>query len=43
MRGMDVEKDCIKLDVRDMPTEAALEKVRAALEEAGYTEEDIHE
>lgn len=40
--GMDVETDCIKLDVRDMTTDDAIEKVRAALEEAGYSEDDIH-
>ena len=38
--GMDVDTDCLKLDVRDMSTEAAIEKVSAALEEAGYEMED---
>lgn len=39
--GMDVEKDCIMLDVRDMTTQQAIDKVSAALEEEGFTEDDI--
>ena len=39
--GLDVEKDLIKLDIRKMTTEQAFEKVKDALEELGYTEDDI--
>ena len=39
--GLDIDKDLIKLDIRDMTNEQAFEKVQAALEELGYSEEDI--
>lgn len=34
--GMDVETDAVKLDIRDMTTEKALEVVRRALEDMGF-------
>ena len=34
--GMDMEKDCVMLDIRDMTNEKAFEKVKAALIELGY-------
>lgn len=37
--GMDMEKDCVMLDIRDMTNEKAFEKVRAALIGLGYEEE----
>ena len=37
--GMDMEKDCVMLDIRDMTNEKAFEKVKAALIELGYEEE----
>ncbi len=37
--GMDIETDCVKLDIRDMTTEKAFDKVRNALVELGYEEE----
>lgn len=39
--GLDIDKDLVKLDIRDMTNENAFEKVRAALEALGYSEEDI--
>ena len=36
---MDMEKDCVMLDIRDMTNEKAFEKVKAALIELGYEEE----
>lgn len=37
--GLDVEKDCVKLDIRDMTNENAFSKVSDALVELGYEEE----
>jgi heterodisulfide reductase subunit A-like polyferredoxin len=34
--GLDVQKDLIPLDVRDMTTDEAFEKVRIAMRENGY-------
>lgn len=39
--GLDVEKDAVMLDIRDMKNEKAFEIVKNALEKLGYTEEDI--
>ena len=36
--GLDVEKDCVMLDIRDMTNDQAFEKVRKALEELGFEE-----
>ncbi len=36
--GLDVKKDLIPLDVRDMTTEAAVDKVKKALEGTGGEE-----
>ncbi|HEY5527391.1 MAG TPA: hypothetical protein VIK02_07410 [Candidatus Anoxymicrobiaceae bacterium] len=38
--GMDVKKDLIPLDIRDMTTDEAIEKVRGALEELGVKEDE---
>lgn len=38
--GLDVEKDCVMLDIRDMTNEKAFEKVKQALIDLGF-EEDI--
>lgn len=38
--GMDMETDCVMLDIREMTNETAFEKVKNALVELGY-EEDI--
>ena len=38
--GMDVKKDLVPLDIRDMTTEEAIEKVRTALREMGVEEDD---
>ena len=38
--GMDVETDCIKLDIREMSTEAAYQKVISALSELGFEVEE---
>jgi heterodisulfide reductase subunit A-like polyferredoxin len=38
--GMDVKKDLIPLDIRDMTTDEAIEKVRGALEELGVNEDE---
>ena len=39
--GLDIEKDLVKLDIRKMTTQQAFEKVKTALNELGYTEDDI--
>lgn len=38
--GMDVKKDLIPLDIRDMTTDEAIEKVKAALREMGVEEDE---
>jgi heterodisulfide reductase subunit A-like polyferredoxin len=38
--GMDVKKDLIPLDIRDMTTDEAIQKVRDALEELGVKEDE---
>jgi hypothetical protein len=38
-QDMDVKKDIIPLDIRDMTTDAAVEKVAAALREMGVDED----
>ena len=38
--GMDVKKDLVPLDIRDMTTEEAIEKVRGALGELGIKEDE---
>jgi len=38
--GLDVEKDCVMLDIRDMTNEQAFEKVKNALVGLGYEEEE---
>jgi heterodisulfide reductase subunit A-like polyferredoxin len=38
-KGMDVKKDLVPIDVRDMTTEQAIEKVKAELERHGYNVE----
>ena len=38
-KGMDVRKDMTQLDIRDMSTEEAVEKVAAALREMGVKED----
>ena len=38
--GMDVKKDLIPLDIRDMTTDEAIEKVRGALAELGVKEDE---
>lgn len=38
--GMKMEESCVMMDIREMTTEKAFEKVKAALIELGY-EEDI--
>ena len=38
--GLDVEKDCVMLDIRDMTNEQAFEKVKNALIGLGYEEEE---
>lgn len=37
--GLDIEKDAVMIDIRDMTNEKALEVVRKALEELGIEEE----
>lgn len=37
--GLDVEKDCVMLDIRDMTNEKALDIVKNSLKELGYEEE----
>jgi len=37
--GMDIKKDLVPLDIRDMTTEEAIEKVKAALVEMGVEED----
>ena len=39
--GLDAPKDCVMLDIRDMTNEDAFEKVQGALEELGFSEEDM--
>jgi heterodisulfide reductase subunit A-like polyferredoxin len=39
--GLDIDKDLVKLDIRKMTTQQAFNKVKTALEELGYSEEDI--
>ena len=34
--GLDVEKDCVMLDIRDMTNEKAFEVVKNALKELGF-------
>jgi heterodisulfide reductase subunit A-like polyferredoxin len=38
--GMDVRKDLVPLDIRDMTTDEAVEKVRQALRELGVEEDE---
>ena len=38
-QGMDVKKDMVPLDIREMTTDAAFEKVAAALREMGVSED----
>lgn len=38
--GMDVKKDLVPLDIRDMTTDEAIEKVRGALAELGVKEDE---
>jgi len=38
--GMDVKKDLVPLDIRDMTTDEAIEKVRGALGELGAKEDE---
>lgn len=38
--GLDVEKDCVMLDIRDMTNEQAFTKVKGALAELGFDEEE---
>ena len=38
--GMDVKKDLVPLDIRDMTTDEAIEKVRGALTELGVKEDE---
>lgn len=38
--GLDVEKDCVMLDIRDMTNEQAFTKVKKALAELGFDEEE---
>ena len=38
-QGMDVKKDMVPLDIRDMTTDAAVAKVRTALHEMGFDED----
>jgi heterodisulfide reductase subunit A-like polyferredoxin len=38
--GMDVKKDLVPLDIRDMSTDEAIEKVRTALREMGVEEDE---
>jgi len=35
-KGMDVKRDLVPIDIRDMTTEQALEKVKAELKRLGY-------
>lgn len=39
--GLDVEKDLVKLDIRDMSTEQAVNLVKNALKDMGFEEELI--
>jgi heterodisulfide reductase subunit A-like polyferredoxin len=38
--GMDVKTDLVPLDIRDLTTDEAIEKVRAALKEMGVEEDE---
>lgn len=38
--GMDIREDLVPLDIRDMTTEEAIEKVRAALRDMGVEEDE---
>jgi len=38
--GMDVKKDLVPLDIRDMTTDEAIDKVRGAIEELGVEEDE---
>ena len=38
--GMDVKKDLVPLDIRDMTTDEAIQKVRNALDELGVKEDE---
>jgi len=38
--GMDVKKDLVPLDIRDMTTDEAIEKVRSAVAELGVKEDE---
>jgi len=38
--GMDVKKDLVPLDIRDMTTDEAIDKVRGAIEELGVKEDE---
>jgi len=37
---MDVKKDLVPLDIRDMTTDEAIEKVRSALREMGVEDDE---
>jgi len=39
--GLNVEEDAVMLDIRDMKNDKAFEIVTNALEQLGYTEEDL--
>jgi heterodisulfide reductase subunit A-like polyferredoxin len=39
--GLDLEKDAVMLDIRDMTNEKAFGIVKGALEKLGYSEEDM--
>jgi len=39
--GLDINKDLVMMDIREMTNEQAFNKVKAALEELGFSEEDI--
>lgn len=39
--GLDIEKDLVKLDIRDMTNEQAIEVVKKALKDMGFEEEMI--
>ncbi|MGL6104653.1 hypothetical protein [Romboutsia sp.] len=39
--GLDVEKDLVKLDIRDMSTEKAVDLVRKALKDMGFEEDMV--
>jgi len=38
-RGMDVKKDMVPLDIRDMTTDEAVDKVAAALRDVGVQDD----